>query len=575
MSKQARVAIVGGGIAGLYCAWRLRKAASNKFEITLFEAADRAGGRLKSVHVPGLSFSAELGAMRFKEGHHCLVSLIQRLGLWSQTTKFDIARQNIFHLRGHCLTGDELVAGSCQACHAPAPFRLRKDERGKDPSLLIIKAILQVLRQLTGVPKNLERLLRSPQLDIGNEQQFDMKPLTALDRAEWRAIKDHGRYHGHPLSDFGFWNIIQSGLSNEAVQLVHGMVSLESVLGNWNAAEAIPWFIHDFRDSNFLMLRSGLETIASVMCKSIKDRVDLKLDTPVSRLEQIKDGSWRLFSKDDESVFDSVILAVPQVALKTIKIYKNKSTSPWCPSWLDGVRPRRLLKLFLVYDQAWWDNSETKIRYFESGGANRIFTDLPLRQVYFFSPAWMKSRGYPPTNHKCDYGLVMASYSDEHFADFWGVPLRKTSNDKSLLRRPIGMPPDIWGQFQALEGQQSFISERAAQKVHKQLAEILGLDISRISEPICGFSMDWQDVGGGWHTWETGHQPWHYLKLHKPLKNLFVCGEAFSTEQGWIEGALRTAEQVLREAPYLLKRPDWGQLGMMTSDDFLTYINPA
>ena len=36
-------------------------------------------------------------------------------------------------------------------------------------------------------------------------------------------------------------------------------------------------------------------------------------------------------------------------------------------------------------------------------------------------------------------------------------------------------------------------------------------------------------------------------KLVRPFldSNLFICGEAFSSEQGWIEGAFKSAERVL------------------------------
>lgn len=55
------VAIVGGGIGGLYTAWRLMR--STKLKIALFEASDRFGGRYHTVLMPG-GFAADLGAAR-------------------------------------------------------------------------------------------------------------------------------------------------------------------------------------------------------------------------------------------------------------------------------------------------------------------------------------------------------------------------------------------------------------------------------------------------------------------------------------------------------------------------------
>ena len=37
------------------------------------------------------------------------------------------------------------------------------------------------------------------------------------------------------------------------------------------------------------------------------------------------------------------------------------------------------------------------------------------------------------------------------------------------------------------------------------------------------------------------------LGLVEPMPNVFTCGEAFSDYQGWVEGALRSADLVLRQ----------------------------
>ena len=53
----SRVAVVGGGVAGLGAAWRLGRNA--KTQVTVFEAAQRLGGRVSTV---------ERGPMRFDDG---------------------------------------------------------------------------------------------------------------------------------------------------------------------------------------------------------------------------------------------------------------------------------------------------------------------------------------------------------------------------------------------------------------------------------------------------------------------------------------------------------------------------
>ena len=47
-------AVIGGGVAGAYTAWRLQQDRGAGNAIGLFEYSDRIGGRLYSVTVPGV-----------------------------------------------------------------------------------------------------------------------------------------------------------------------------------------------------------------------------------------------------------------------------------------------------------------------------------------------------------------------------------------------------------------------------------------------------------------------------------------------------------------------------------------
>lgn len=68
------VIIIGGGIGGLYTAWRL--GTSTDLKVLVLESSDRFGGRFMSCEMPG-GFFADLGGMRYV--HVCLrVRCIQR-----------------------------------------------------------------------------------------------------------------------------------------------------------------------------------------------------------------------------------------------------------------------------------------------------------------------------------------------------------------------------------------------------------------------------------------------------------------------------------------------------------------
>jgi monoamine oxidase len=61
---------------------------------------------------------------------------------------------------------------------------------------------------------------------------------------------------------------------------------------------------------------------------------------------------------------------------------------------------------------------------------------------------------------------------------------------------------------------------------------------------------DWGDdpFGGGWNSWNIGVKSWVVKQqIVQPLapRALYICGEAYSDAQGWVEGALQTADMML------------------------------
>jgi hypothetical protein len=71
-----------------------------------------------------------------------------------------------------------------------------------------------------------------------------------------------------------------------------------------------------------------------------------------------------------------------------------------------------------------------------------------------------------------------------------------------------------------------------------------------IPKPSAAAYYDWGDppFGGAWHSWKAGYKYDEiYKEIRQPLRdeNVFICGEAYSLKQGWAEGALQTAEEVL------------------------------
>ncbi|GAB3835940.1 NAD(P)/FAD-dependent oxidoreductase [Hymenobacter jeollabukensis] len=78
-SSQPRIAVVGAGMAGLNCAYQLRKAG---LRAEVYEASNRAGGRIftaRDLMAPGLT--TELGGEFIDSGHVDMLGLVREFGL--------------------------------------------------------------------------------------------------------------------------------------------------------------------------------------------------------------------------------------------------------------------------------------------------------------------------------------------------------------------------------------------------------------------------------------------------------------------------------------------------------------
>lgn len=508
MDKQIiDVAIVGGGISGIYSGWRLlttpldnsplQKFVQNgRLNIHLYELSDRIGGRLLSLDPPEMpGIKAEFGGMRYLTNQPLVCNLIKELGL--ETRPFPVSGpENIYYIRGKHLRGSDFTNPD------RIPYRLSWQEQGKTPGQLIAAAIDTLI------------------------------PGTAhLTQEQWQDVKENYRFNGRYLYELGFWNVLHEVMSSEAFKLLQDAGGYDTTMTNWNAAEAIPWYLADFgEEAEYRTVINGMESIPRTVAERFTDagghiHTGHRLDT----FEKREDGLLELrFDGKAPVLARHLILAMPRRALELLDDDTSFFLKPEVKSLIPTVTPHPMFKLFLCYRYAWWQDA----------GVNngRSVTDLPLRQVYYFGS---EQKGPSPANPELRDSLVMASYDDGPHVGFWRGLADKghstthcfpQSDDPRWIR--YACPPLMIQHAQ-----------RQLKLVH---------DLEYLPEPYAAGFQDWgQDpYGGAWNSWNIHVKAWQVReKMPHPLPDwpVYITGEAYSAAQGWIEGALQTAESVLNE----------------------------
>ncbi len=100
-NERLRVAVIGGGIAGLSAAWWLRsimREAGRRHELVVYEQQDVCGGAARTTNVAGLSL--EHGPNGWLSGEPLMARLIAELGLTPQLCQADAAAKNRFLFTG-------------------------------------------------------------------------------------------------------------------------------------------------------------------------------------------------------------------------------------------------------------------------------------------------------------------------------------------------------------------------------------------------------------------------------------------------------------------------------------------
>jgi len=490
-SSDLDVAIIGGGAAGTYAAWRLALERPH-LKTRLFEASERIGGRLHSVAFPPAPhLIVETGGMRFLDAHRHVAGVARVLEL--ATRVFPVDRDaNRVMLRGANFSQADVRAGK-----AHFPYRVPDKDQTPDADF-IDRAIAHVLP--------------------------DARRTSASD---WRRIRSRYRFKKKLLRDWTNRALLLEGMSEEELALAEDASGYDDwIEGETGLDELDYYFIHDDESQPFRTLVGGYQGLPLTLAeRAAKAGAGVATTERLMSLRTTANGFALAFrdSLDRLSAVSasSVILALPRRALQGIADFPV-ARQPRFARLIASVTPIPTCKSLLLYRRPWWR---------EHGIVEgRSITDLPARQFYCFGaePERMASETAD------GYGVLM-SYCDEKSVQTW----------RALAATNAG--------FAMLDGDAPL-----AREVHREAQLVIGT--TELS-PLAACFQDWtvDPFGGGWHYYALGHDGEADAEaMLKPVPGteLYVCGEAYSHAQGWVEGALERTEAVLQRH-FGLAPPAW------------------
>ncbi len=449
-TEEYDLAVVGGGIAGLYCCLR----AEASWNIALFEGSHRIGGKLETISMHG--FDAEYGAMRFDPTRQTRVGeLIEEMGL-------------------------EIVP--FREYSSPPIQKRRLNYELADPERHLNTLELHKLA--------IERILEVSEED-----------LLALSEEQLEEIRREGVFGDRHLWEQGLWNVFGRVISYDAIRYIVMEGSFfHFIHENPSAAGWMITWVKMLQMSRYLKgIKNGMQAITGAIQERLRQRgAMIHQGHMLAALEPCGRERVRLlFANGLTCSARHVVLALPEHALMRLA-----GLPPGIRTLFGSVLDIPLLKCFFVVEDPWW----------EEDIPNVDVPTLPAREVH-----------YQRTDGK---GLVMV-YADRPYLSFWSQYIRKGYETRAEIDGNKDLP--------------------------LAFAHHMGIDPKRI---LTYGIRHWgtEPYGAACHLWKPNIQAWTVqekvaafpLERNGPA-NVHICGEAFSDYQGFMEGALRTAHQVMEK----------------------------
>lgn len=476
------IAIIGGGVSGLYSAYHLKKT-NPHLKIALFEMLPILGGRIQTGSFANGLFLPGFGALRIEPDFQTeMHKFIQDLNIPTQPI-----------------------------------------EQGEAKSSAIPRIDLLSQEEQEAISKNVHQAADMTLLELGLNKilgdQWDLNELgTPGEHRDCliEAFRSTATYKGKPLYQQGIWNVFSDVLSYAAVDFFREKGAYYNMKNdNQNAADWIVLLLNQraMRMPSYLP-KGGMIEMINVMARSITTLgVAINLNHQLFALHQQDDSSILLqFDGQRSCVANHVILAIPQYPLKKLShCFPKKITT-----LLESVIPMPIL----------WIAATLKNPPWREGAEPTCGENAPLRAAHLEYKV----------HENVPYGMAML-YCDAPWREFWRYYIEDEVEDFEGY------------QYLPQVNQNPFLK----QEIEKSMQQMFNLQQQPSIEE-WGIR-DWgrPPFGAGVHFWRVGAKAKDIIcelsafsLSENKDKRVHICGEAFSEFQGYFEGAIRTANGVIK-----------------------------
>lgn len=298
-------------------------------------------------------------------------------------------------------------------------------------------------------------------------------------------------YHIDFLKNITYFQYLITIFDFDTAEFIKESFGYDGEFIHLNAHAALTMFEHDFfKDNDYFILKNGLSSIIDEITRIIelKENIIIKKNCTITDI----DDNFIITDRKDKFYYDHLICALPQKSLLSFEYFKKNDIQ----YLLNSVHPTPLLRIYAKYP--------TKDLWFKN--LKRTITNNYIRHII-------------PIDY--NNGLIMISYTDDIYAK-------------------------LWDKYNTISKSSSFGDDILIEALHKEINELFNIIPPK---PDFISQIYWNE---GVHFWKTGYNLNEISEeIIKPIdsKEIYICGEAYSKKQGWIEGCLDTCYNLIKKLP--------------------------